>query len=86
MRDQHFQELMSNFGQRTLLSDGPGSSSESQDYPTVGAAKPSMQDQLDSQVAFRQFLKQRLSNRKPSSEFIQSIKDRIKIIDAAEGL
>ena len=36
-------------------------------------------------IAFKQFLKRSLPNIKPSSEFIQSIKDRIKIIDAPEN-
>lgn len=86
MRDQNFQELMSKFGNRNLLDDGPGSVSESQDYHTVGAAKSSIEENLDSQIAFKQFLKRSLPTRKPSSEFIQSIKDRIKIIDTTESL
>ncbi len=85
MRDQNFQELMSKFGNRNLLDDGPGSVSETQPYNTVGEAKPSIEEQLDSQLAFKQFLKRSLPNIKPSSEFIQSIKDRIKIIDAPEN-
>lgn len=86
MRDQNFQELMSKFGNRNLLDDGPGSVSESQDYHTVGAAKPSIAEKLDSQIAFKQFLKRTLPTRKPTSEFIQSIKDRIKIIDTTDSL
>ncbi|WP_367391936.1 hypothetical protein [Lewinella sp. LCG006] len=85
MRDQNFQELMSKFGNRNLLDDGPSSVSETQPYHTVGEAKPSIEEQLDSQLAFKQFLKRSLPNIKPSSEFIQSIKDRIKIIDAPEN-
>jgi hypothetical protein len=86
MRDQNFQELMSKFGNRDLLDDGPGSVSETQPYHnSVGEAKPSIEEQLDSQLAFKQFLKRSLPNIKPSSEFIQSIKDRIKIIDAPEN-
>lgn len=85
MRDQNFQELMSKFVNRDLLDDGPGSVSETQPYHTVGEAKPSIEEQLDSQIAFKQFLKRSIPNIKPSSEFIQSIKDRIKIIDAPEN-
>ena len=73
MRDQNFQELMSKFGNRNLLDDGPGSVSETLPYHTVGEAKPSIEEQLDSQLAFKQFLKRSIPNIKPSSEFIQSI-------------
>jgi hypothetical protein len=86
MRDQNFQEQMSKFGNQSLPDNGPGSISENKDYHTVGAAKSSIEENLDSQIAFKQFLKRGLPTRKPSSEFIQSIKDRIKIIDTTDSL
>ena len=80
MRDQNFQELMSKH--ITLLPpDGPNSVSETQVNNTVGEAKPSIVEELDSQLSFRAFLKRSLPNSKPSPELIQSLKDRIKIIE-----
>ena len=85
MRDQHFQDLMSKFD-NNLLNDGPGNVSEtSSSYYSVGEAKPSISEELDSQLSFKQFLKRSLPNRKPSSEFIKSIKDRIKIIETPDS-
>lgn len=80
MRDQNFQELMSKH--ITLLPpDGPNSVSETQVNNTVGEAKPSIVEELDSQLSFRAFLKRSIPNSKPSPELIQSLKDRIKIIE-----
>jgi hypothetical protein len=80
MRDQNFQELMSKHS--TLLpTDGPNGASEPKVNNTVGAAKPSIAEELDSQLSFKSFLKRSIPNRKPSPELIQSIKDRIKIIE-----
>ena len=82
MRDQHFQDLMSK-SDKNLLNDGPGNASKSQskNYRSAGEAKSTIEEKLDSQLDFKQFLKRSLPNRKPSSEFIQSIKDRIKTIE-----
>lgn len=85
MRDQNFQELMSKSGNRNLLDDGPGSGNKNRPYHTAGETKPNIEEQLDSQLAFKQFLKRSLPNKKPSSAFIQSIKDRIKIIDTPDS-
>ncbi|MEL6654951.1 MAG: hypothetical protein AAFP77_28610 [Bacteroidota bacterium] len=82
MRDQHFQDLMRKFD-KNLQDDGPGNASKSQskNYRSAGEAKSTIVEELDSQSDFKQFLKRSLPNRKPSSEFIQSIKDRIKTIE-----
>jgi hypothetical protein len=51
----------------------------------VGAAKPSITEELDSQLSFSAFLKRSIPNRKPSPALIQSIKDRIKIIESPDN-
>ena len=51
----------------------------------TGEAKPNIIEELDSQIAFKQFLKRNLPNRKPSPEFIKSIQDRIKIIETLDS-
>ena len=82
MRDQNFQDLMSKHN-KDLRTDGPGNvnaSVNSSDEATFNIDK-----ELDSQLSFKQFLKRSLPNRKPSSEFIQSIKDRIKIIETPDS-
>jgi len=84
MRDQNFQQLMSAINIEPLEDATPNSSSEVLSSFPVGEAKPSIIEELDSQIAFKQFLKRSLPNRKPSSEFIKSIQNRIKIIDTAE--
>lgn len=86
MRDQNFQQLMSAINTEPLHETVVSSSSSEvlSAYP-VGEAKQSTIEELDSQVAFKQFLKRSLPNRKPSKEFIQSIQDRIKIIDPSES-
>lgn len=85
MRDQNFQNLMNDFAKRPVQDHGPQSVSEaSRDYE-VGEAKISrIEEALDNQLAFKEFLKRSLPTRKPTSEFIQSLKDRIKIIDTIQ--
>ena len=76
---------MSKFN-KDLLNDGPGNASETKtSFYSVGEAKASIEEQLDSQLDFKQFLKRSLPNRKPSSEFIKSIKDKIKIIETRDS-
>lgn len=85
MRDQNFQDLMRKHD-KNLQNDGPGNATESKrNYYAVGEAKPNIVEELNSQLDFKQFLKRSLPNRKPSSEFIQSIKDKIKIIDSPDS-
>ena len=84
MRDQNFQELMSNI-YHFLLDDGPSNVSETTVTQNVGEAKPSIVEQLDSQLSFKQFLKRSIPNRKPSPALIQSIKDRIVLIDPLDS-
>ena len=70
---------------QNLLSDGPGNVSQPQaNYPT-DEAKSNIEKELESQLAFKKFLKRSIPNKKPSSEFIQSIKDRIKIIESPDS-
>ncbi|PSR15283.1 MAG: hypothetical protein DA408_01300 [Bacteroidetes bacterium] len=84
MRDQNFQELMSNID-HFLPDDGPSNVSETTATQHVGEAKPSIVEQLDSQLSFKQFLKRSIPNRKPSPALIQSIKDRIVLIDPLDS-
>ncbi len=81
MRDQTFQQLMSDFNWAPIQSDGPAGRSEENTVTPVGEAKPNIVENLDSQLEFKQFLKRNLPNRKPSSEFIKSIQNRIKLMD-----
>jgi len=85
MRDQTFQQLMSDFNWAPIHSDGPAGRSEENTVTPVGEAKPNIVDNLDSQLSFKEFLKRNLPNRKPSSEFIKSIQDRIKLIDTTDS-
>lgn len=61
--------------------ENPNSVSETHETPQIGQARPSLVEELDQQLAFRQFLKQHIPTRKASPEFIQSLKDRIKVVD-----
>lgn len=87
MRDQTFQQLMSDFNWAPINSDGPpaGRCDENTITP-VGEAKPNIVDKLDSQLVFKQFLKRNLPNRKPSSEFIKSIQNRIKLMETTDSI
>lgn len=85
MRDQNFQQLMSAINNEPLHDTAPDSRSESLSSIPAGEAKPSIVEELDNQLVFKQFLKRSLPNRKPSKEFIKSIKDRIKIIDTTDS-
>ncbi len=85
MRDQTFQQLMSDFNWAPIESDGPAERSNENTISPAGEAKTNIVDHLDSQLAFKQFLKRNLPNRKPSSEFIQSIKNRIKLIGTTDA-
>lgn len=83
MRDQNFQDLMRKQNE-DLRNDGPGNVSASSQKST-DEAQFNIERELESQTSFKQFLKRSLPNRKPSSEFIQSIKDRIKIIETPDS-
>ena len=84
MRDQTFQQLMSDFNWAPLQSDGPAGRSDENTNTLAGEAKPNKVDNLDSQIAFKQFLKRNLPNRKPSSDFIKSIENRIKLMGSVD--
>lgn len=84
MRDQNFQDLMRKHN-KDLRNDGPGNVNASSSQKSPDEANFNIDKELDSQVSFKQFLKRSLPNRKPSSEFIQSIKDRIKIIETPDS-
>lgn len=82
MKDQNFQERMSKHN--TLLpSDGNGVSNEPKANSSRRgfAPRPSLDKELDSQSSFKAFIKRSIPSKKPSPELIQSIKDRIKIIE-----
>ena len=85
MRDQTFQQLMSDFNWAPIHSDGPAGRCEENTATPAGEAKPNIVDNLDSQLEFKEFLKRNLPNRKPSSEFIQSIQNRIKLIGSTDA-
>ncbi len=84
MRDQNFQDLMRKHN-KDLRNDGPGNVSASSSQKSADEAQFNIDRELESQTSFKQFLKRSLPNRKPSSEFIQSIKDRIKTIDSPDS-
>ena len=70
---------------KDLRNDGPGNVSASSSQKSADEAQFNIDRELESQTSFKQFLKRSLPNRKPSSEFIQSLKDRIKIIDSPDN-
>lgn len=82
MIDQNFQEMMNSSIDPLLSHDGPSNVSEQTSSYPVGEAKPSIVEELESQISFKQFLKRNIVNRKPSPALIQSIKDRIILIDS----
>lgn len=78
MRDQKFQARMSNFEQVAV-----GENPETLTQPTVAHqhASPDLEQELDKQAPFQRYIKQHTPTRKPSPALIQSIKDRIKLMD-----
>jgi len=83
MRDQNFQELLSTVGY-TLPTDGPANAHEPMPSEAVGASKNHLEEALEKQVAFSQFLKHSLPQRKAPAQLIQSIQDRINLISIEE--
>lgn len=83
MRDQNFQELLGTAGY-SIPEETPANVSESLYTSTIGASKSYMEEELEKQVAFSQFLKHSLPNRKAPAQLIQSIQDRIKLIGSEE--
>jgi hypothetical protein len=83
MRDQNFQELLSTVGY-TLPTDGPANAHEPLPNEAVGASKNHLEEELEKQVAFSQFLKHSLPNRKAPAQLIQSIQDRINLMFAED--
>ncbi|MEL7222759.1 MAG: hypothetical protein AAGJ93_15665, partial [Bacteroidota bacterium] len=82
MKDQNFQNRMSKHD--TLLpSEGNGVANEPKANSSRRgfAPRPSLDKELDSQASFKAFIKRSIPSKKPSPALIQSIKDRIKIIE-----
>lgn len=82
MRDQNFQQLMNESGSSVYNDSHDSRPQEEQAIPCVGASKQPIVEEIDSQLAFKEFLKRNLTHRKPSAEFIKSIQERIKLIDS----
>lgn len=82
MRDQHFQELMGKVDYTPSILD---SGNVSDQTPRVQASLSEEEAaSRKSQLAFRSLLQRKLPARKPSPALIQSLKERIRMIDAEE--
>ena len=79
MRDQNFQDQMSKVDH--FLVDGTPDNVQGAKLPADGKADFT-EEQLSKQESFSRFIKRKFPSRKASPELIQSIKDRIKMLDS----
>lgn len=77
MRDQKFQELMVNVEAAKLSSESPTTIREQEMTPQPNLDK--LDQALEQQAPFRQFIKRHAATPKPSPALIDSIKERIRL-------
>lgn len=65
-----------------FLVNGTGDTEPGALSPTDG--KADITDELSKQESFSRFIKRKFPPRKPSSDLVKSIKDRIKMLDPQE--